>query len=109
MTQFSRQTLKSHFFAVRRLLIAAALCVPLAGCEAIQLVEMLKPQSVKDAEEKKEFMDSCIESAHMWASIKQSKAHCECSYKEWKIKGQGLFDSGMKCAEKTFNKTIGIY
>ena len=93
---------------MRRLLIAAALCVPLAGCEAIQLVEMLKPQSVKDAEEKKAFMDSCIESSRMLVSAKQSKAHCECTYKEWKFKGESPFDAGIKCAEKTLNKTTVV-
>ena len=89
---------------MRRLITAAALCVPLTGCNFANPIEALKPQSLKDAEEKKSLMDSCMASSRAFYSAKEAIEVCRCGYNEFKLNGMSAFDAGMKCGEETLKK-----
>jgi hypothetical protein len=89
---------------MKRLLATGCAALLCAGCDILYVVEALKPQSAKDAEEKQAFMESCKSTSRMFFSEKVSKQYCECSYGKWKKEGMSAMDAGTACS-KTYLET----
>ena len=85
---------------VKCLLVVSAVALLCTGCEVVSIIDALKPQSVKDAEERREFFDSCQETSRAFLDASLAKKYCECAYKKYKRDGLSAFNAGMRCAEQ---------
>jgi len=89
---------------MRVLLVAAIGGLLLGGCGVAEVVDALKHQSVKDAEEKKEIIDGCIEPSRVLYSEREAKELCDCGYKRYKFGGMSMFDAGLQCGKEVLSK-----